>query len=59
MSKMTKSQAKKRIIEIDSKLRKVYFDFNWYQLGKITVTQRNKDITTVQTILEKLLKALD
>ena len=58
MPKMSKAQAKKRILEIDSKLRKVFFDFNWYELGGITVTQRNKDINTVQVVLEKLLKAL-
>ena len=55
---MTKAQARKRLIEADKKIRKVYFDFNWYQLGGITVAQRNKDISTIQTILEKMINKL-
>ena len=58
MAKMTKAQARKRLIEADKKIRKVYFDFNWYELGGITVNQRSKDIATIQTILEKMLQKL-
>jgi len=58
MASMTKAQARKRLEEAEKKIKAVYFGFNWYNISGISVAQRNKDLTAVQTVIEKLYKAL-
>ena len=55
---MTKAQARKRLIEAEKKIKAVYFGFNWYNVAGISVAQRNKDLTSIQSIIEKLYKSL-
>tara|TARA_R110000737_G_scaffold42959_1_gene63508 strand:- start:342 stop:521 length:180 start_codon:yes stop_codon:yes gene_type:complete len=58
MANMTKAQARKRLIEAEKKIKAVYFGFNWYNVAGISVAQRNKDLTSIQSIIEKLYKSL-
>jgi len=58
MAKMSKAQARKRLVEAEKKIKAVYFGFNWMEISGISVKQRNDDLTKIETVLAKLYKAL-